>query len=296
LLEHFYAQSQAPKRVVVMGARGFVGGAICRHLTEQNINVFPITRDEVDLMQPDAAKKLADRLLPDDAFVAVSAAAPVKNPAMLRDNITMIESIVDALKFRPVSHVLNIGSDAVFSDSLDRLTETSCRAPTSLHGLMHLTREVMLKEASGIDKFATLRPTLIYGAGDPHNGYGPNRFRRQAAKGETIKLFGEGEERRDHVWVEDVAELAVRILMQKSCGSLNAATGCVMSFRDIAEFIASLVDTPPEIEGSPRHGAMPHNGYRPFDNSATTQAFPDFRYTLPRDGFALVQKSMGEEG
>ena len=46
---------------------------------------------------------------------------------------------------------------------------------------------------------AILRPTLIYGAGDPHNGYGPNRFRRLAATGKPIILFGEGEERRDHV-------------------------------------------------------------------------------------------------
>jgi nucleoside-diphosphate-sugar epimerase len=38
--------------------------------------------------------------------------------------------------------------------------------------------------------------------GDPHNGYGPNRFRRLAAGGEEIVLFGEGEERRDHVQVE----------------------------------------------------------------------------------------------
>ena len=27
---------------------------------------------------------------------------------------------------------------------------------------------------------ASLRPSLLYGIGDPHNGYGPNRFRRQA--------------------------------------------------------------------------------------------------------------------
>jgi UDP-glucose 4-epimerase len=29
---------------------------------------------------------------------------------------------------------------------------------------------------------------------------------------------------------------------------------------------------------------MPHNGYRPFDVSATRAAFPDFRYTPLREG------------
>ncbi len=72
-----------------------------------------------------------------------------------------------------------------------------------------------------------LRPTLIYGAADPHNGYGPNRFCRLAAAGEEIVLFGEGEERRDHVAVEDVAEIAFRVLMRRSRGVLNLATGDV---------------------------------------------------------------------
>jgi UDP-glucose 4-epimerase len=45
-----------------------------------------------------------------------------------------------------------------------------------------------------------VRSTLIYGEGDPHNGHGPNRFRRLAAAGQEIVLFGEGEERRVTCW------------------------------------------------------------------------------------------------
>ena len=46
-----------------------------------------------------------------------------------------------------------------------------------------------------------------------------------ALAGSEITLFGEGEERRDHVFIEDVAQLACRMILHKSCGSLNAATG-----------------------------------------------------------------------
>ena len=93
----------------------------------------------------------------------------------------------------------------------------------------------MLRSECGCP-FAALRPTLIYGASDPHGGYGPNRFRRQAANGEPITLFGEGEEKRDHVPVEDVARLAVRILHHKSAGALNAVTGGPTPFGDIADW------------------------------------------------------------
>lgn len=287
MLEHLNPSDVKPSRVVVVGG-GFVGGAIVRRLLARGVETEAVTRWEVDLLRADAAAELAARLRPGDAVVAAAAIAPVKTAAMLKNNITLVEALAGALVARPVAHLLNIGSDAIYADSPRPLVEESCPAPASLHGIMHLTREVMLREAVGDRPFSTLRPTLIYGADDPHNGYGPNRFRRLAANGEPIALFGEGEERRDHVWVEDVAELAVRILLRRSQGALNAATGTVISFRQVAELVASLFVRRPPIFSTPRCGPMPHGGYRPFDPSATFAAFPDFRYTAPTDGFARV--------
>ena len=158
---------------------------------------------------------------------------------------------------------------------------------------MHLARELMLKDAVE-GPLAILRPTLIYGAADPHNGYGPNRFRRLAAAGEEIVLFGEGEERRDHVDVADVAELVRLMAWHRSDGVLNAATGTVTSFRDLAEMTVSLAGASVTVTGSPRQGAMPHNGYRPFDPAATAEAFPAFAYTSLADGLARAERENKE--
>ncbi len=288
MLEHLNAGPTPPERVVVIGAGGFVGAAVLRNLRARGIATLTLTRREVDLLAPDAAERLAETLRSGDAVVAAAAIAPVRTPTMLRDNVVLIEAIAGALRRRPVAHLLNIGSDAVFADRDLPLTESSCRSPASLHGIMHLTRELMFAEAAGDMPFATLRPTLIYGADDRHNGYGPNRFRRLAAEGKPIVLFGNGEERRDHVWVEDVAELAVRMLLHRSTGSLNAATGEVISFREIAEICTALHRGKTRIERAPRRGPMPHNGYRAFDASATYAAFPDFIYTAAPDGLAKV--------
>ena len=103
-------------------------------------------------------------------------------------------------------------------------------------------------------------------------------------------LFGEGEERRDHVLVDDVAELLRLILVHRSSGVLNAATGAVASFRQIAETVVGLFDRPVAIKGSPRQGAMPHNGYRPFDPAGTARAFPQFCYTALADGLAATHR------
>lgn len=294
MLKHLNSSPAFPARTVVAGAGGFVGSAIVRRLERAGANVLALTRRDVDLQKGGAAEALSSHLRADDALVCVSAIAPVKNVDMLRDNLTIIETLCGALQRRAVAHVLNIGSDAIYADSPEPLSEASCASPGSLHGIMHLTREVMLGEAVGETPFATLRPTLIYGADDPHNGYGPNRFRRLAAEGTEIVLFGEGEERRDHVWVEDVAELAARMLEHRSAGALNAATGTVISFRQAAEMVASHFKAPVSIAGSPRSGPMPHDGYRPFDPAGTHDAFTDFIYTTPADGIARVHAQASE--
>ena len=289
MLHHLNRDPRLPARVVVVGAGGFVGNAIAARLENDGVPVLRLTRRDIDLMAADAADKLTHLLRPADALVAVAALAPCKNAAMLRDNATIALAIAAAVGRAELSHVVNIGSDAIYADSDGPLSESSITAPDSLHGVMHLVREVMLKSEVKAP-FATLRPTLVYGAADPHNGYGPNRFRRLAMAGKPIVLFGEGEERRDHVLVDDVAELAARILAHRSEGALNAATGIVTSFRHIAEAVVRLSGRPVDISGSPRVGPKPHNGYRAFDSAATRDSFPDFRYTPLADGLARAQR------
>lgn len=298
MLNHLHPAPVLPSRVVIMGAAGFVGGALFRRLAPEGVPVLALGRSDVDLLAENAGERLGELLRPDDVFVAVSARAPCKSVDMLLENIRIAQAIASALAKQPVAHLLNIGSDAVYADQTHPLTESSCASPGSLHGVMHLAREVILKsdaDARGVP-FASLRPTLIYGAEDPHNGYGPNRFRRLAAAGDPIVLFGEGEERRDHVLVDDVADLAWRMIAHRSVGILNAATGCVASFREIAEHVVALAARPVEIKGSPRQGPMPHNGYRPFDPAATRAAFPDFTYTPLTEGLAKAQREMAERG
>ncbi len=274
-----------PERVVILGAGGFVGGATLAHLRAQGVPTLALGRPGLDLLAPDAATALAAALRPTDTLVFVSALAPVKTSAMLLDNLRMGAAVTAALRQQPVAHVIYVSSDAVYKDSDGPLDETSCAEPGSLHGVMHLAREVMLK-AEVAAPLAIVRPTLIYGTNDPHNGYGPNRFRRQAAKGETITLFGEGEERRDHVDVRDVADLIARIAAHRSTGVANATSGEVVSFRTLAEFAAARFSPHVAVRGTPRSGPMPHNGHRPFAPSAALRAFPGFTFKSWRDGFA----------
>lgn len=289
MLQHQNPVPKRPPRVVVMGAAGFVGAELVKKLTSRDISVLALSRRDIDLLTPDAGVRLAAMLRPDDVFVAAAARAPCKNIEMLVENMKIVAALVNALTKSPVAHTVNISSDAVYADSSSPLTEESTMAPDTLHGVMHLARELAFRHEVRTP-LAMLRPSLLYGAADPHNGYGPNRFRRLANEGKDILLFGEGEERRDHVLIDDVAELIVRVIERRSVGTLNIATGRVHSFREVAELVVSRAPNKVAIKCSPRSGPMPHNGYRPFDSSATRTAFPDFQYTPLQEGLARAQR------
>jgi nucleoside-diphosphate-sugar epimerase len=291
MLQHGHASDLVPERVVVIGAAGFVGAALVAQLAAAKISHLGLGRHEIDLLTTGAAELLAAQLRPGDVVVAAAARAPCRTMAMFIENMIIVKAIIDALVRVPISHVINVSSDAVYGDEPAPLTEHAPTAPESLHGAMHLAREIAFRSEIPAP-LAIVRPTLIYGASDPHNGYGPNRFRRQAARGEEILLFGEGEERRDHVLVDDVAALILRIALRRSTGTLNIATGETYSFRAIAEMVVAAARKPLAIKGSPRHGPMPHNGYRPFDPAASHAAFPNFRYVSLPAGIQRVQTEM----
>jgi nucleoside-diphosphate-sugar epimerase len=286
VLEHLNPVRKAPSRVVIIGAGGFVGGAIGDQLAADKVPMLALTRKELDLLKPEAAATLQRLLRADDSVVLVSALAPTRNNAMLIDNLRMAEAVCAALAAQPVGHLVYVSSDAVYSDDANPVTERSCQQPSSLHGVMHLAREIMLRAALKLP-LAILRPTLIYGAKDPHNGYGPNRFRRLAAKGEAITLFGEGEEKRDHILVDDVAALVSAVLHHRSKGVLNIATGRSASFREVAEMVVALSPRPVEIRGTPRQNPITH---RHFDITDCLKAFPEFHYVPLRDGLARAAK------
>jgi UDP-glucose 4-epimerase len=289
MLTHLQKEPAKPSRVVILGAEGFIGGAIREKLKANFIPTLSLGRSLIDLTNPNAALLLSSKLMENDTIVFASAKAPCKNLAMLRENLIMAEAICEAIQSKTLKQLIYLSSDAVYKDSLEAITEESCAEPSSLHGIMHLARELALK-MSFKGPLTFIRPTLVYGINDPHNGYGPNRFRRLAALGKDIVLFGEGEERRDHVDVCDLAELVLRVILQRSAGVINAVSGEVASFREIAEFISTYLQPTVAVTSVYRDGPMHHGGYRAFDNRALQEAFPGFRFKSWREGISKVNE------
>jgi nucleoside-diphosphate-sugar epimerase len=242
----------------------------------------------VDLADASSIGKLENVLQPTDCVVMTSALTPDKGRDVktLMTNLRMAENLSVALGQTKCAHLIYVSSDAVYDWRSSLISEQSSCEPTDLYAVMHTAREKILSAVCGTAKvpFAIVRPCAIYGKGDTHNGYGPNRFLRQALADKTIKLFGAGEEQRDHVCVDDVVRLFVRILQHRSTGILNAVSGQSMSFHDVAsQIVAALPDV--KIEYLPRGGPITH---RHFDATSMARAFPDFSPTPFEAGLAAM--------
>ena len=289
MLTHLFAQPQKPSRVVVLGAKGFLARHLIELLNQEHIPCRAVGSAEVDLTASGAADALLAILEAQDALVVASALTPDKgrDPSTLMKNLRMAETLCAVPGAGACAHVVYISSDAVYDSRSSLINEQSSCEPADLYSLMHIAREKMLAYAcqAGRIPYLVVRPCAVYGRGDTHNSYGPNRFLRTALADGKIRLFGRGEEQRDHLWVRDVAEIIRLCLVHRSTGVINAVSGKAVSFHDLAQRIATLAGRDVTLEFLARSGPITH---RHFDISLLARAFPQFRPTPVEDGIARV--------
>ncbi len=273
-----------------------MGKGLFHQLQDLGIPTLPLSSSDIDLCKPNSVDFLEGVIREEDALVFISAITPDKGKgtSQLMQNLLMGQHVSNFLAKRLCSHVVYISTDAVYEDNAHLVRETTCCNPSSFHGLMHLVRERMLihsLQQSG-KSLAILRPSLLYGAGDTHNGYGPNRFVQTALKDGKIVLFGKGEEKRDHVYIGDVSRLILLSLKHRSEGVLNIATGITHSFFEVAQAVGSLCGKDVQIECLPRGTAITH---RHFDTTAIVRAFPSFQSTSFRIGLSENFKILADK-
>jgi nucleoside-diphosphate-sugar epimerase len=202
----------------------------------------------------------------------------------------MIDSLCNVLAEVSCEHVVYVSSDSVYDSRCTDITEESCCESSDMYALSHIVREKLLSEICQRAKvrLAIIRPCAIYGAEDTHNSYGPNRFMRTAHWNGKITLFGEGEEQRDHIYIDDFTQLIQLCLRRRGSGVLNAATGKALSFYEVACKIKAAIGQPVAIETAPRAVPIVH---RRFDTASLERAFPDFELTPFETG---VRKCLAE--
>lgn len=207
-------------RIVVTGARGFLGGHAVTHLRAQGYDVVPLGRgDDGALRRLDgagavaggAAVPLPDLLAGADAVVHLAArsvdslATPLA--AYLPANVVLTEDLVRAAADAGVGRFVLASSRLAYPGHLrGPIREDEPEGPDTFYGLSKRMGEDVLAlyaRTTGIGTVA-LRIAQVVGPGDGGRGALP-RLVGQALAGGPVTVRGTGAVVRDFVDVRDVA-------------------------------------------------------------------------------------------
>ena len=293
MLKHANESPVKPSRVIVLGSSGVVGKRLVPYLQKKDIQTISISRIECDLLKEESTDYLAETFQKEDQVVFLTAITPDKGRGIdaLISNLKIFENVSKALQRSPVKQFILFSSEAVYPNTSTLINEDTSLAPTDLYGCMHLAREIQLKSLN--IPHVIVRSTLIYGQGDTHNSYGPNRFFKEALAQATITIFGSGEEKRSHIFVEDVVEFVDKILHYQSAGEINLCPVPSVSFMEIAQTIKNVLQDKVEIITRPRMSEITH---RHYDNTQLYQVFPEFSYLDIKTGTSKMLEGIKNNG
>ena len=229
----------------ILGKNGFVAKEIKKYFKQKNEKGYFIGSEDVDLTQKKFKKKI--NIKPNANIIFLSAITPDKGKDLFTfdKNLSMLINFINQANLENISKFIYVSSDAIYSLKNKKISDTTKPNPDDLYGLMHLTRENILKKVIDPRKLLILRPTIIYGRGDTHNSYGPNRFINHVKKEQKIKLFGVGGDIRDHLYIDDLVKIIYKSCYKKNLyGEFIVATQQSFSFLDVAKKILFLKKKP----------------------------------------------------
>ncbi|MBI1910255.1 MAG: NAD(P)-dependent oxidoreductase [Deltaproteobacteria bacterium] len=268
------------QRVIILGHTGFVGKALFNFLKSDDKDIHGFSSSTLDLRRFDSLSCLDPLIHNKTTLIFTSALTPDKGATLdvLKTNLDMSMNLAKYLEKHPVEQCIYLSTDAVYPLSEKAITETSGIEPSSFNALAKYAGERILNrvsETTGLP-LLILRLNPVYGFGDTHGSYGPNLFMRSIFQEKRVRLFGDGEDKRDHLYINDAVRLIAHFVQNKTTGLYNLAMGQSYSFAKIVEILQRSVPFSFSIEKLPRKVPLTH---RHFDVSNLLRVVPGFRYT-----------------
>ena len=137
------------------------------------------------------------------------------------------------------------------------------RRPTACPSLRRAVLRALHPPARPVHRLAALRQRLRPAPGPARRGRRDRDLLRQAARGPEATIFGDGEQTRDYVYVDDVVAANLRAAESDATGPINIGLGkesrCSTSSRcwTRTRATASSRSTPPSARRGAAHRARP---------------------------------------
>ena len=177
----------------------------------------------------------------------------------IQDNVIQTVKLFEGMKKAGVKRILFVSSGGTVYGEGDEfpLKESSGKKPTSKYGFVKLMTEELIRLFglyNHID-FSIARLSNPYGFCRTFNrkqGLIPIIIEKVLTEKE-IEIWGDGENVRDYIYIDDAIECVVSILKNEINGIFNVGTGIGTSINQIIEIIISQLDCDrPEIKYTAR--------------------------------------------
>lgn len=263
------------KRILITGGLGMIGSTIAHKLAHEGAvvtivdsclapygaNIFNIhgIKDLVEVSNCDIRDKEAMKSLVKDKDAIFNLAGQVSHNDSMNDpfldadinylgHLNVLECV---RKYNPKAVILYSGSRLQFGEIKENpVKEDHPLEPKTPYALNKTAAENMYKFYFNVHKIncVLFRIANPYGPRSQmkHNKYSLiNWFIRQAMENKTIKVFGSGDQVRDYIYVEDLANAFVMASMNPKCygETFNIGSGKGTKFKDMVEAIISIVGT-----------------------------------------------------
>jgi nucleoside-diphosphate-sugar epimerase len=246
------------ERVLVTGAAGAIGSRLVRALTESGADVHGLVREEADLRDADAIRRVVASVRPALVFhLAAGSGHPsdaAARTALLADTVLGTQNLLEALRPLESVRLVHAGSSLEYGRRSEPMRETDSLAPTTFRGVAKAAATLLVLQ-SGLPA-TVVRPFSVYGPGE-----GPHRFVPvvvdAARRGEPIRLTRRGIAR-DFVYVDDVVDALLRAAaVPEAVGEIvNAGTGTQTTNEELVARLGALLGR--ELDVRPgEHEARP---------------------------------------
>ncbi len=261
------------KKVLLTGASGFIGSAVCDLLVESGANVTAIvsknsnsskintnliksknkvTLKKIDLLDFDSVLKITKNIDIILNLAAKDGSATFKeenSSQIFRENNNIVLNILEAAKINKIDRVLLVSSIEVYSAKEKipfKETDTHYNLDEHANGYVWSKRfsEVAAKIYSehGL-KIAVARPGNVYGPRDysKEKGRVIPLFIDKALKNENITIWGNGKSKKSFIYVTDLVKALLDLVEFYSTSEpVNIAGENVISIKSLANLIIKL--------------------------------------------------------